>query len=117
MGGRGTFAKGSNVPFTYKTIGQLYEAKILQGIGGMHGLPEETHSSGAYIALNHDGSTRQLRLYADDLTACLDIDNSPHQGKKYLHAHDYVNGERQYARSLTQEELNKYKKYFEEGKV
>ena len=112
MGGRGTFASGNNVPFKYKTIGKVYGVKILSGIGSTHGLPEESHSSTAYIALNYDDSTRQLRLYNDDRTARMDIDNSPHRGKKYLHAHDYVYGKRQDARALTFDELKKYGKYF-----
>ena len=44
MGGRGTFASGNNVPFKYKTIGKVYDIKIIQGIGKLHGLPEEAHS-------------------------------------------------------------------------
>ena len=38
MGGRGTFASGNNVPFKYKTIGKVYDIKIIQGIGKLHGL-------------------------------------------------------------------------------
>lgn len=34
MGGRGTFAKGNNVPFTYKTIGQLYKQKFCKVLAG-----------------------------------------------------------------------------------
>ena len=53
MGGRGTFASGNQVPFTYKTIGFIEDAKILEGISSKyHKLPEEAHSSEKYIKLN-----------------------------------------------------------------
>lgn len=32
MGGRGTFAVGRNVDFTYKTVGTIEGVKILEGI-------------------------------------------------------------------------------------
>ncbi len=112
MGGRGTFASGNSVAYRYKTVGKMYGIKVLEGIKGTHGLPEESHSSSAYITLNSDGSARQLRIYNKNHTCCIDIDDSPHQGKRYLHAHDYVNGERQSARDLTPEEYEKYIKYF-----
>lgn len=33
MGGRGTYASGNAVPYTYETIGKIEGVKILQGIG------------------------------------------------------------------------------------
>lgn len=77
--------------------------KILKGTNGKHGLPEEAHSSGAYISLHPNGNTKQLRVYNKNLTAKTDIEYSVHQGKMTFHAHDYVNGIRQPARSLTSE--------------
>ncbi len=112
MGGRGTFAKGNKVAFTYKTIGKIDGIKVLKGIDGKHGLPEESHSSNAYITLNYDGSIRQIREYNKDLTAKTDIEFSIHKGKISLHAHDYKNGKRQNARELTNEEKNLYLKHF-----
>ncbi|MBP5288446.1 MAG: hypothetical protein J6Z79_01050 [Clostridia bacterium] len=112
MGGRGTFASGKNVPFTYETIGTINGIKVLKGIQGKHGLPEESHSSSAYISLHPDGSVKKLRIYNSDKTSRVDIENSIHQGKKVLHAHDYKNGKRQPARPLTKDEKKKYKKFF-----
>lgn len=112
MGGRGTFASGNNVDYTYKTIGYINDVKVLQGINGKHGLPEESHSAKAYIHLYPNGKTKQLRVYNANLTAMKDIEYSIHQGKLLFHAHDYLNGIRQTARTLTSEERNKYKKYF-----
>ena len=51
MGGRGTFAAGRNVDFTYKTVGTIEGVKVLEGMYGKHALPEESHSSKAYIKL------------------------------------------------------------------
>ena len=100
MGGRGTFASGNNVPFKYKTIGKVYDIKIIQGIGKLHGLPEEAHS------------IKQLRVYNDDHTSRYDVDYSHHQGQISLHIHEYVNGVRQKPRQLTIAEYNRYGKYF-----
>lgn len=112
MGGRGTFAAGNPVPYSYETVGKIEDIKVLQGLNGKHGLPEESHSSNAYIRLYPNGNTKQIRLYHSNLTAQTDIEYSVHQGKITFHAHDYVNGERQPARQLTNEEKEKYKKYF-----
>ena len=112
MGGRGTYAAGNNVPFTYQTVGKVNGIKVLQGIGGKHGLPEEAHTSSAYISLHHDGKVKQLRLYNSNLTAKADIEYSVHQGKLSLHAHDYVVGVRQSARPLTTQEKKEFLKFF-----
>ena len=45
MGGRGTFAVGNKVPYSYETVGTIDGVKVLQGTSGKHGLPEEAHSS------------------------------------------------------------------------
>lgn len=112
MGGRGTFAVGKTVPYTYETIGKIHGIKILKGINGKHGLPEEAHSSSAYISLYPNGNTKQLRVYNKNLTAKIDVEYSVHQGKMTFHAHDYVDGIRRPARSLTREEKRLYGKYF-----
>ncbi len=112
MGGRGTFASGNNVAYTYETIGKINGIKVLKGMQGKHGLPEEAHTSRAYISLNNDNSVRQIRLYDNNLTAKTDIEFSAHKGKVFLHAHDYKNGVRQPARKLTEEEYKIYFSYF-----
>lgn len=52
MGGRGTYAAENNVAYTYETIGKIAGVKVLSGLNGKHGLPEEAHSSRAYIKLS-----------------------------------------------------------------
>lgn len=112
MGGRGTYAIGNNVEYTYKTVGEIEGVKVLKGLGTKHGLPEESHMSASYISLYNDGSVKQMRLYNKDHTSFIDIDYSIHQGKKTLHAHDYFDGKRQKARNLSKTEIAKYGKYF-----
>ena len=47
MGGRGTFASGNNVAYTYKTVGKINGVKVLQPQNSNNALklPEESHSS------------------------------------------------------------------------
>lgn len=66
MGGRGTYAAGNNVAYTYETIGKIAGVKVLSGLNGKHGLPEEAHSSRAYIKLKRDGTFHEIRLYDQD---------------------------------------------------
>ena len=68
MGGRGTFAAGNSVPFTYETVGKIAGVKVLQGLEGKHSLPEEAHSSRAYIKLKPDGTFHEMRFYEALLT-------------------------------------------------
>ena len=63
MGGRGTFAAGNPVPYTYEAVGNIEGVKVLQGLNGKHGLPEEAHSSKMYIKLHRDGTLNMLRIY------------------------------------------------------
>lgn len=120
MGGRGTFASGNQVPFTYKTVGFIEDAKILEGISSRyHSLPEEAHSSNKYIKLNPDGSFRELRIYGDDHYLQLEIGyhkerNIPGgKSNNVLHYHIYdKNFNRSEAKPLTKELYNKYNKYF-----
>ena len=112
MGGRGTFAVGNNVPYTYKTVDKLEGIKVLKGIEGKHGLPEESHSSSRYISLYKNGTVKQIRVYNKDHTPCVDIEYSIHRGEKRLHAHDYVAGMRLGIRELSKAEFSKYSKFF-----
>ena len=112
MGGKGTYSDGKNPAYTYKTVNKIDGIKVLKGLDGIHGLPEEAHSSSSYISLYTDGSVKQIRVYNKDHTARVDIEYSIHRGEKKLHAHDYVGGERQGIRELSKEEFSKYSKFF-----
>ena len=39
MGGRGTFAAGNPVPYSYQTVDTIEGVKVLVGVNGKHGLP------------------------------------------------------------------------------
>ncbi|MCI6287142.1 MAG: hypothetical protein MR727_00235 [Lentisphaeria bacterium] len=122
MGGCGTFAFGNSVAYSYETVGMIDDVKILRGIegSGKHGLPEESHNSAAYIKLNSDGSFNMMRIYDTDHYLMLEIayHREPEldpQSPKVLHVHEYkVKGNMQNRpkRLLTEDEYEKYKKYF-----
>jgi len=94
MGGRGTYASGKNVPFTYETVGTIEGVKVLRGLGSNHDLPEEAHSSNTYIRVGKNGEFNMLREYDSDHYLTTEVayhkkrklDNS---GKPVLHIHFY----------------------------
>lgn len=134
MGGRGTFADGKSVPYSYQTVGTIEGVKVLQPVVGSnhHGLPESSHSSDAYIKLDTDGTFKEMRLY--DKSHCLYLEIGYHKEKnltgdnqaKILHYHTYDqsfsrtkegSGGRSKAKLLTDEMKEKYKKYFKGLKI
>lgn len=127
MGGRGTFAAGNPVPYSYQTVGTIEGVKILEGIAGKHGLPETSHSSKTYIKLNSDGIFREMRFYGEDHVLQMEIAYHPEHsltGNRHtpvLHYHLYDNRfsmnktgafTRTKARRLTNDMKSKYRKYF-----
>lgn len=97
MGGRGTFAAGIAVAYTYETVGFINGIKVLKGMQGTnaHSLPESSHSSNAYIKLYPDGTFHELRLYDDKHRLYMEIayhtENQLGKGK-VLHYHTYTPG-------------------------
>ncbi|MBR3317984.1 MAG: hypothetical protein IKG21_09245 [Atopobiaceae bacterium] len=101
MGGRGTYASGNNVPYTYETVGNVAGIKVLKKIGqkNQHKLPEEAHSSSMYARLNKDGTLRELRFYDGKHRLRLEIASHPEvplakrgglpAGTPILHYHTY----------------------------
>ncbi len=123
MGGRGTFASGRKVSYTYKTIGKIAGVKVLQKINPKDSaaLPEEAHSSKAYILHYSNGTFKQYREFNTNHSAKFDIDYhsepqiSGHHESIY-HIHFYNNGIRdKVGRELSPAEYKKYKKYFQRG--
>lgn len=121
MGGRGTFAIGNNVKYTYETVGKIEGIKVLEKLdkNASGGLPEEAHSSSAYIMLNKDGVFRMYREYDDKHYLRFEIAYHPEKNidpsrKPVLHVHEYKpdNFHDRKARPITSEEYEKYKKYF-----
>ena len=120
MGGRGTYASGNNVAYTYETVGKIEGVKVLNGIAGKHSLPEEAHSSAAYIKLKPDGTFHEMRIYDKDRYLVKEIAYHPEPNltggrhENVLHIHEYKRdnfGDRP-ARLLTKDEYRKYRKYF-----
>lgn len=127
MGGRGTFAAGTNVDYTYETVGYVENVKVLKGINGKHALPESSHSSEAYIKLKADGTFHEMRLYDKDHVLYLEIAYHPEKDltgdskKSVLHYHVYDERfsrnksgpfSRSEARLLTEEMRTTFGKYF-----
>lgn len=121
MGGRGTFASGNPVPYSYETIGKIDGVKVLQKLDkkASAGLPEEAHSSSSYIILNKDGDFRMYREYDENHYLRFEIAYHPEKNidpsrKPVLHVHEYKPDDfsNRKARPLTKEEYEKYKKYF-----
>lgn len=122
MGGRGTFAAGNQVAYTYQTIDKIEGVKVLEGISGKHGLPEEAHTSEAYIKLKPDGTFHEMRFYDQDHYLVMEIAyhpepklNNGNRSENVLHVHEYPKRNDFSLRPLhkiTREEYLKYKKYF-----
>lgn len=132
MGGRGTFAAGISVPYSYaidttfSKDGKWQGVKILKGTGNNHGLPESSHSSSAYMKLDNNGNFREIRFY--DKNHCLYLEVSYHPerkldktGKPVLHYHTYNpsfsktktgDGGRSEAKRITKSMYKNLKKYF-----
>lgn len=119
MGGRGTYAVGKNVGFSYKTVGKIESVKVLEGVGNLHDLPVESHSSFAYIKLKKNGEFSMMRFYDKNHYLIKEIAYHPEKNldisrKPILHIHEYKAGNltERPIRLLTPQEYEKYKKYF-----
>ncbi len=95
MGGRGTFASGNNVAYTYETIGKIGGIKIINPIDKtrMLKLPEESHSSSTgYVLYDKDGVFHQYREYNANHEVVLEIGyhhEKPLGKGDILHVHIY----------------------------
>lgn len=117
MGGRGTYAAGKKVPHTYETVGNFRGIKVLKGKGGLHNLPEESHTSKAYVKLFKDGNLQMLRLYDNDhfLVTEIGFHREPEltgHNKPVYHIHEYTRDFKMRSKRLfTADDLEKYGKY------
>jgi len=124
MGGRGTFAVGRNVAYTYETVGFIDGVKILRPMDERKALklPEEAHSSSSYVLLDRDGVFHQYREYNSNHEVVLEVGYHHEKalGKGdilHIHIHqkpgiDYHKDPTTAKRKLTKEEYQRYKKYF-----
>lgn len=121
MGGRGTYAIGNDVDYTYETVGKIEDVKVLSGLNGKHGLPEEAHSSTAYIKLKPDGTFHEMRIYDKDHYLIKEIAyhpepklNNGNRTENVLHDHEYTEKNNFKIRPphlITKKEYEEYKKY------
>ena len=117
MGGRGTFAAGNVVDYVYETVDKIEGVKVLAGLNGKHGLPEEAHSSNAYIKLKSDGTFHEMRIYDKDHYLIFELAYHPGpkvdpSRKPVLHYHLYNrNFERTNALKATKSMKKHFKKY------
>ena len=120
MGGRGTYAAGNNVPYTYETVCKIEGVKVLQGLNGKHDLPVEAHSSEAYIQLYPDGNFKMLRFFDKEHYLTFEVGYHPEteldkSRKPILHVHEYPehdNFKKRTTRLMTEKEYDALKKYF-----
>lgn len=126
MGGRGTFAAGNPVPYSYKAVDNIEGVKVLVGVSGKHGLPEESHSSDAYIKLKPDGTFHEMRIYDKQHYLVQEIAYHPepalnggNRQENVLHIHEYKrdNFKDRSPRLLTEEEIRRFKKYLKGVKI
>ena len=114
MGGRGTFAAGNIVAYTYQTVGKIEGVKVLSGMNGKHGLPEEAHSSYAYIKLKPDGTFHEMRVYGKNHYLKFELAYHPEpkldpSRKPVLHFHEY---DRHFNRTVAKKATKAMKKHF-----
>lgn len=120
MGGRGTFAAGNPVPYSYQTVGTIDGVKVLVGTGGKHSLPEEAHSSSAYIKLKSDGTFHEMRIYDKDHYLVKEIAYhrepkiSDNRTDNVPHVHEYPRNDfkNRTTRPITADEIKKYRRFF-----
>lgn len=124
MGGRGTFAAGNPVAYTYNTVGHIDGVKVLRPMDSAKSLklPEEAHSSSSYVLLDKDGVFHQYREYNQNHEVVLEIGYHHEKalGKGdvlHIHVHqkpgiDYHNDPTTEKRKLTRAEYQKYQKFF-----
>lgn len=129
MGGRGTFAAGKSVAYSYHTVAKIDGVKVLQPNDSAKSLklPEEAHLSSSYILLDKEGVFHQYREYnsAHEVTLEIGYHHEPALGKgDILHIHIYKkagidnhNAPTTIKRKLTRDEYLKYKKYFKGVKI
>lgn len=130
MGGRGTYAVGNNVEYTFEKVGDIDGIKILKPIDKTKSLklPEESHTAGnSYVLLDKNGIFHQFRKYDENHRVILEI--GYHQeaslGKgKILHVHVHSipgveghNSAKKYIIGPGDQYYEKYKKLFKGVKL
>lgn len=116
MGSRGSFLEsgGFRVPAKWHTVDYVEGIKVLapKDSKASKSLPDRSNTPGtSYLKLNTDNVFSQLRVFGDNRLPIYDIDYGMHQGKKTLHVHYYLNGNRNGKTIVLHKEDELYKKY------
>ena len=99
MGSRGSFLEsgGFNTPAKWHTVDYIDGIKVLspKDPKASISLPDRSNTPGtAYLKISSDGTFSQLKVFGKDRLPIFDIDYGIHQGKKSLHIHYFINGNR-----------------------
>lgn len=122
MGGRGTFASGKSVAYSYETVGKIAGVKVLRPIDPKksYNMPPESHSSTKYIILGKNGVFRQYVEYDKNHLPIFEIgyhfeSGISKHGEPVFHVHEYSLPGIDFrlpARAIKPSEYEMYKKYF-----
>lgn len=126
MSSRGARIRNGHVTTTeYFSSKMVYDAKVLAGNKGNHGLPDYSHTPNSkYIKENPNGTFREMRIYNEHGEPILEIGYHPEPnitGNRHdpvLHAHK-INHDLsrtmigEISKSINSNIYNEYKKYLE----
>lgn len=119
MGGRGTYAVGNDVAYRWRTVGVIGGVKVLEPLSGARKLPEEAHTSGAYVLLDRHGIFHQYREYDESHYVRFEIGyhverNIDPSGNPVLHVHEYEPDDfsSRKPRPITRTEYERYRHLF-----
>ena len=98
MSSRGAFTQNGHVTtHEYETDHMIYDAKVLRGTGGRHGLPDYSHTPNRkYIKESKDGTFRELREYDNHGFPIIEIgyhaepNLTGNRHEKVLHFHTFL---------------------------
>ena len=116
MGGRGSFLEsgGFSTPAKWHTVDYVDGIKVLtpKDPKSSKNLPDRSNTPGtSYLLYRKNGTFDQLRVFGSDRMPKFDIDYGSHRGKKSLHVHYFVDGERSENPTLLQSGDSLYEKY------
>lgn len=116
MGSRGSFLEsgGFSTPARWHTVDYVDGIKVLEPKNptASRNLPERSNTPGtSYLLYRKNGDFNQLRVFRENRIPQFDIDYGVHNGKKSLHVHYFINGNRSNHPEILHPDDVLYKKY------
>lgn len=116
MGSRGSFLEsgGFSTPARWHTVDYVDGIKVLEPKNptASRNLPERSNTPGtSYLLYRKNGDFNQLRVFGENRIPQFDIDYGVHNGKKSLHVHYFINGNRSNHPKILHPDDVLYKKY------